>query len=85
MHRFLSLLILVAATRVAAAPFAIPIEEATIADLQTRMQSGALTSRALTEAYLARIRKLDPVLRSVITLNPDALAIAAALDRERKD
>jgi amidase len=85
MRRFLSFLILLAATRVVAASSAVPIEEATIADLQTRMQSGALTSRALTEAYLARIRKLDPLLRSVIVVNPDALAIASALDRERKD
>lgn len=63
-------------------PFA--FEEATVADLQTRMQAGTLTARALTEAYLARIRALDPQLRSVLEVNPDALAIADALDQERK-
>jgi amidase len=67
------------------APF--ELEEATLATLQERMQSGALTARALTEAYLARIEGLDrqgPDLRSVLETNPDALAIADALDAERK-
>lgn len=64
-------------------PFA--FEEATIADLQARMQSGALTSQMLTKAYLARIEALDKrYVNSVIEVNPDALAIAQALDKERK-
>lgn len=64
-------------------PFA--FEEATIADLQARMQSGALTSQMLTKAYLARIEALDKGhVNSVIEVNPDALAIAEALDKERK-
>ena len=66
-----------------AAP-AFPYEEATAAELQGLMQAGLLSSRALTEAYLARIRALDPLLRSVLEVNPDALAIADALDAERK-
>ncbi len=65
-----------------AAP-AFPWEEATIAELQARMQAGQLTSRQLTEAYLARIREVDPLLQSVLEVNPDALAIADALDAER--
>jgi amidase len=67
------------------APF--ELEEATIATLQERMQSGALTARALTEAYLVRIEALDrqgPALRSILETNPDALPIADALDAERK-
>jgi amidase len=63
-------------------------DEATISDLQTRMKSGELTSRALTEAYLSRIQEIDKdglTLNSVIELNPDALAIAEALDKERKE
>ena len=63
-------------------------DEATISDLQTRMKSGELTSRALTEAYLGRIQEVDkdgPALNSVIELNPDALAIAESLDKERKE
>jgi amidase len=64
------------------------LEEATVAMLQERMRTGALTARSLTEAYLARIESLDrggPTLRSVIETNPDALSIADALDRERKE
>ncbi|HEY7509234.1 MAG TPA: amidase [Vicinamibacteria bacterium] len=67
---------------------AVALEEATVADLQRRMTEGALSSAALTEAYLERIRALDrqgPSLRSVIETNPDAPAIAASLDQERKE
>jgi amidase len=62
-------------------------EEATVEDLQRRMAAGSLTSRQLTAAYLARIEALDrkgPALHHVIETNPDALAIADALDAERK-
>ena len=51
------------------------------------MESGELSSRAITEMYIARIEALDrsgPTLRSVLQINPDALAIADALDRERR-
>ena len=51
------------------------------------MASGAETSRSITEKYLARIAALDrqgPALRQVLETNPDALAIAAELDAERK-
>ncbi len=51
------------------------------------MESGSDTARSLTEKYLARIDALDrkgPALRAVLETNPDALAIAAALDAERK-
>ncbi len=68
----------------AAGPSPEPVEEATLAELQSRMQSGKLTAHALTLAYLARIRAIDPQLKSVLEVNPDALAIADALDLERK-
>ena len=61
-------------------------EEASIAELQEAMGMGELTSLALTRAYAERIRALDwegPRVNSVIELNPDAEAIAAALDAER--
>jgi len=67
------------------APF--ELEEATIDDLQRWMASGRMTSRAITQRYLDRIADLDrkgPALRHVIEVNPEALSIAAALDRERK-
>jgi len=63
------------------------LEEATIADLQQRMQTGQETSRSLVEKYLARIEAIDrggPLLRSVLETNPDALTIADARDAERK-
>jgi amidase len=61
------------------------VVEATVADLQGRMAAGRLSARALAEAYLARIAAIDPRLRSVVEVNPDALAIADALDVERRE
>jgi len=73
----------------AVAPSAAPhsgLEEATIAELQTAMNSGKETAVSLTKKYLRRIHDLNssgPNLRAVVELNPDALAIARELDRER--
>ena len=63
------------------------LEEATIAQLQERMQTGKDTARSLAEKYLARIAAVDkrgPAVNSVMELNPDALAMAEALDEERR-
>ncbi len=63
------------------------LDEITIADLQAGMASGKFTARSITEKYLGRIEEIDkqgPALNSVIEVNPDALAIADALDQERK-
>src|SRR5690242_3827644 len=63
------------------------VVEASIADLQAALSSGALTSRTLVRAYLERIRRIDragPRLNTVLELNPDAEAIARQLDRERR-
>ena len=78
-----------AAGRAAPAPATetFALAEATIAELQAGMAAGRLTSRGLVEAYLARIAALDrrgPALRAVLEVNPDALAIAGALDAERQ-
>jgi Asp-tRNA(Asn)/Glu-tRNA(Gln) amidotransferase A subunit family amidase len=62
------------------------VAEASIADLQQAMASGRVTARQLVQAYLARIAAYDrqgPALNSIVTLNPNALADADALDRER--
>jgi amidase len=64
------------------------IQDASIFDLQTAMENGKTTSVALVKAYLERIKKIDksgPTINSIIELNPDALAIAATLDIERKN
>src|SRR5216117_715084 len=60
------------------------LEEATIAQLQDAMRSGAWTSRSISAAYLGRIAELDPKLHAVLETNPDALAAADRLDAERK-
>ncbi len=60
------------------------LEETTIAELQSKMQSGELSAVQITEKYLARIAEVDKKLNSIIELNPDALAIAKSLDAERK-
>ena len=66
-------------------------DEATISDLQRRMGSGEISAQSLMQAYLARIQEIDnrtaksgPRLNAVIEVNPDALTIAADLDKERK-
>jgi amidase len=79
-----SLLLLPAARAASAQSF--DLEEATLADLEQGFSSGKFTARSVTEWYLARIDLLDkrgPKVNSVIELNPDALSIADALDRER--
>jgi amidase len=60
------------------------LEEATLAQLQDGMKSGRFTARGLVERYFARIDVLDDRLRSVIERNPEAGAIADALDADRK-
>jgi amidase len=63
------------------------LNEATIAQLQAAMASGALTSEELTRYYLARIAALDQGklgVNSVIELNPDALALARRADALRR-
>jgi len=64
------------------APFLVEI---TIPQLQEGYRTGKFTITAVVKAYLARIDSIDhsgPMLNSVIIVNPDALQIAAELDRE---
>ena len=63
------------------------MNEYTVFELQSMMQSGKRTSRKVVELYLERIKNIDsdgPRLNSIIEVNPDALKIADALDAERK-
>ncbi len=60
------------------------LEEATIDDIHSAFRSGELTCRRLVELYLARIESYDkngPSLNSIITVNPNVLEEAEALDR----
>jgi amidase len=63
-------------------------DEVTGSSLQESMGKGRATSRSITEKYITRIKAIDqngPQLNSVIELNPDAMQIAAALDKEREE
>jgi amidase len=61
------------------------VEDATIARLGSMLADGSATARSLAEVYLERIGRLDGELHAVIEVNPDALDIADAMDRERRD
>lgn len=61
------------------------LHEATISGIQSRISSGELSAEKITDLYLQRIEEIDrrgPLLNSVIEVNPDAAAIARALDEE---
>jgi amidase len=63
------------------------LDEETISSLQEKMTAGKYSSQQITRLYLDRIAAIDkkgPMLRAVIEINPDALAIANAMDDERK-
>src|SRR6266478_6729029 len=62
------------------------VENATIGELQEALAGGKTTAAALVRAYLARIEAYDRAavrLNAVREVNPDALAIAAALDGDK--
>jgi len=66
---------------------AFELEEITIPELQDGMKSGKFTALSLVEKYMSRIDEIDkrgPAVNAIIELNPDALAIAEGLDKERK-
>ncbi|KAK3421057.1 hypothetical protein EUGRSUZ_G01762 [Eucalyptus grandis] len=63
---------------------AISIQEASISDLQLAFKQNKLTSRQLTKFYLCKIRRLNPVVRAIIEVNPDGLKCANRADRESK-
>ncbi len=63
------------------------LEESTVADINAAFDAGALTSEKLTQLYMNRIDAYDntgPNINSTITVNPNALQTAAALDQERQ-
>jgi amidase len=64
------------------------VVEKSLATLAQDLAAGRVTSEQLVALYTERIRALDqsgPELHSVIALNPQALEIARALDKERAD
>jgi amidase len=59
------------------------VVEATIPEMQAAMAAGRVTSRQLVQIYLDRIAQYRTALNPVINVNPNALAEADAMDRER--
>ncbi|MBV9266870.1 MAG: amidase [Acidobacteriaceae bacterium] len=63
------------------------LNEASINELQERMERHELSAETLVHFYLHRIEELNhrgPALHAIIETNPDAPAIARALDAERQ-
>jgi amidase len=63
------------------------VVEASVGKLQGDMAAGRATSQSITQGSLDRIRRLDragPRINAVLETNPEALAIARSLDRERR-
>lgn len=62
----------------------IDLDTVTIPELQARRDQGALTSSALTRAYLRRIEAVDPKINAVLHIDPSALRQAAASDARHR-
>ena len=72
---------------VASPPPAFELDELSVSELQSGMAAGKFTAHSLARKYLDRIDDVDkhgPEINAVIETNPEALAIATELDRERK-
>lgn len=64
------------------------LDEETISSLREKITSGKYTSEQIVQLYLKRIADIDEngvQLNSVIEINPDAVAIAVAMDKELKN
>jgi amidase len=63
------------------------LDEETISSLRKKLDSGEYTSQQIVQLYLKRIESIDQngaKLNSVIEINPEAIAIAVAMDKELK-
>jgi Asp-tRNA(Asn)/Glu-tRNA(Gln) amidotransferase A subunit family amidase len=68
-----------------AAPLAgqsIDVVEMTVQDVQAGYVSGRFTAVELTRAFLERIERYEGRYNAFVSMNPDALTVAAALDAE---
>ena len=69
-----------------APPAAFSVFERSVTDLQNAMTTGEVTSEDITRDYLARLSLYDrngPTFRSVLAINPSAIADARGRDAER--
>lgn len=62
----------------------INVDATTIPQLESLMNHHRLSSVALVQFYVHRIKKLNPALHAVITINPNALALAVGADAARR-
>jgi len=60
----------------------IDVIELTVRDIQTAYAAGEFTAVELTRAFLDRIDRFEGHYNALISMNAEALAIAAALDEE---
>jgi Asp-tRNA(Asn)/Glu-tRNA(Gln) amidotransferase A subunit family amidase len=88
MSRTSRVFLLALAALAAAAPLArqaraqVDVTELTVAQIQAGLATHAYTSVSLTQAFYSRIAQYESTYNAFISFNPDALAIAAALDAE---
>lgn len=79
--------VMIPATAQAAVKQEAKVEEIPLWELSAQLQRGAISSEAVTAAYLERIAAMDrkgPQLRAIIAINPDAMAQARASDARRR-
>lgn len=81
LNTFPSLILFFNLTSTTFSNFTIP--EATIVDIQQAFSQHKLTSKQLVTFYLNQIQSLNPLLRGVLEVNPDALTQAEKADVER--
>lgn len=81
---FLLLLLISETETTLSKPLSFSITEATVSDLQLAFKRNELTSRQLVEFYINQINNLNPELRAILEVNPDARAQADRADRERR-
>jgi amidase len=62
----------------------VDIQDLSIKQLQEHLSTNSFTSKELTQCYLQRIQNLNPHIKAVIEINPEALEIADRLDNDRK-
>ena len=61
------------------------LDEATILDMQNKMETDELTAEELVFMYLESISERNQNVNAVLELNPQAVQIAKALDVERRE
>ena len=78
--QYLGLLLVIQATVAQAQLDNYDVREATIKGVHNALYSGLTSCREIVESFIARIEAYNPILNSIITLNPNALSIADEKD-----